>query len=140
MNKTLLLKNDLSEIGRLANAVVEFGKENNLASHIIDDVKLVLEEIVSNILTYGFEDDRDHQVTVQIDLRGDVLVMEVKDDGNPFDPAKYCSPNVDKPFDEREIGGMGIHLVRNLVDELDYRQEQGKNTLVMKKRLTTSSP
>ncbi len=72
MNKTLLLKNDLSEIGRLANAVVEFGKENNLASHIIDDVRLVLEEIVSNILTYGFEDDRDHQVTGQIDLRGDV--------------------------------------------------------------------
>ena len=138
MNIALILKNDLSEIERLAKAVVEFGKENNLASHIIDDVRLILEEIVSNILTYGFDDESDHQVTVQIDLRGDVLVIEVKDDGNPFDPMDYCSTDVEKPFDEREIGGMGIHLVRNLVDELDYRQEQEMNTLVMKKRLTKS--
>ncbi len=135
MNKKLILKNDLSEIERLANTVVEFGKENDLARHIISDVRLVLEEIVSNILTYGFEDDSDHQVILQIELRADALIMEINDDGKPFNPTEYFNPNLEKPFDEREIGGMGIHLVRNLVDEFDYRQAQGKNILVMKKYL-----
>ena len=135
MNKKLILKNDLSEIERLTNTVVGFGKENDLAHHIVSDVRLVLEEIVSNIFTYGFEDDSDHQVILQIELRADALIMEINDDGKPFNPTEYFNPNLEKPFDEREIGGMGIHLVRNLVDEFDYRQAQGKNILVMKKYL-----
>ncbi|MBE9533732.1 MAG: ATP-binding protein [Proteobacteria bacterium] len=135
MSKNILIKNNLSEIERLSKAVAEFGKKNNLSSEVIYDVRLALEEVVSNIINYGFEDNYEHQISIEMNLQGETLTMKIKDDGKPFNPLEVKSTNLEKPFDEREIGGMGIHIVQQLMDELRYNREKDNNILLLKKHI-----
>ena len=135
MSKNILINNNLSEIERLSKAVAEFGKKNNLSSEVIYDVRLALEEVVSNIISYGFEDNYEHQISIEMNLQGETLTMKIKDDGKPFNPLEVKSTNLEKPFDEREIGGMGIHIVRKLTDKILYKREKGNNVLQLTKYL-----
>lgn len=135
MSKNILINNNLSEIERLSKAVAAFGKKNNLSSEVIYDVRLALEEVVSNIINYGFEDNYEHQISIEMNLQGETLTMKIKDDGKPFNPLEVKSTNLEKPFDEREIGGMGIYIVRKLMDNILYKREEGNNVLQLTKYL-----
>jgi anti-sigma regulatory factor (Ser/Thr protein kinase) len=135
VSKNILINNNLSEIERLSKAVAEFGKKNNLSSEVIYDVRLALEEVVSNIINYGFEDNYEHQISIEMNLQGETLTMKIKDDGKPFNPLEVKSTNLEKPFDEREIGGMGIYIVRKLMDKILYKREEGNNVLQLTKYL-----
>jgi serine/threonine-protein kinase RsbW len=135
VSKNILINNNLSEIERLSKAVAEFGKKHYLSSEVIYDVRLALEEVVSNIINYGFEDNYEHQISIEMNLQGETLTMEIKDDGKPFNPLEVKSTNLGKPFDEREIGGMGIYLVRKLMDKILYKREEGNNVLQLTKYL-----
>ena len=140
MKKTLILKNRRSEIRILANGVMAFGKENDLPQDALNDTRLALEEMFSNIVSYGFEDDREHEIVMEIEVSADMLTMKIRDDGRPFDSTEYSNPNLERPLDEREVGGLGIHLVRHVIDQWEYKSEQGKNILTMKKRIRKSVP
>ncbi len=136
MNKMLLtLKNNLSEIERLANAVMQFGRENSLSDKSVFDINLVLEEVVNNIISYAYKDKNEHHITIHLELEGQELMLKVKDDGIPFNPLGVCEPDIDKPLGEREPGGLGLFFVRNLTDELEYKREKDKNILIMKKKI-----
>ena len=136
MNIHLALKNDLSEIERLAQSMTAFGAQHHLAIETVHDVNLALEEVVANIILYGYEDEREHQITVDIYVQKKSLTLEICDDARPFNPLENPDPDdLDKPLEEREIGGLGIYLTRTLMDELEYKREQGKNLLWMKKKL-----
>lgn len=135
MSKNILINNNLSEIERLSKAVAEFGKKNNLSSEVIYDVRLTLEEVVSNIINYGFVDHDEHQISIEMNLQGETLTMKIKDDGKPFNPLEVKNANLEKPFDEREIGGMGIYIVRKLMDKILYKREEGNNVLQLTKYL-----
>lgn len=139
MSKNILINNNLSEIERLSKAVAEFGETNNLSSEVIYDVRLALEEVVSNIIIYGFEYNYEHQISIQMNLQGESLTMKIKDDGKPFNPLEIESTNLEKPFDEREIGGMGIYIVQQLMDELRYNREEDYNILLLRKHFTNRS-
>ena len=117
-----------------------FGKENHLPQDAQSDSRLALEEMFSNIVSYGFEDDREHEIHMEIEVSADVLIMKIRDDGRPFNPTEYSSPNLGKPLEEREMGGLGINLVRHIIDEWEYKSEKGKNILTMKRRLRKSVP
>jgi serine/threonine-protein kinase RsbW len=140
MKKTLILKNKRSEIRILADAVMDFGRENDLPQDALSEIRLALEEMFSNIVSYGFEDERDHDIEMDIELSADVLTMKIRDDGRPFNPTGYSNPNLGKPLEEREVGGLGIHLVRHVIDQWEYKSGQGKNILTMKKRIRKSVP
>jgi anti-sigma regulatory factor (Ser/Thr protein kinase) len=135
VSKNILINNNLSEIERLSKAVAEFGKKNKLSSEVIYDVRLALEEVVSNIINYGFEDNYEHQISIEMNLQGETLTMKIKDDGKPFNPLEVKNTNLEKPFDEREIGGMGIYIVRKLMDKILYKREEGNNVLQLTKYL-----
>jgi sigma-B regulation protein RsbU (phosphoserine phosphatase) len=132
-NKRVILKNDTSEIGKLADAVAGFGKENSLTDDVIYDLNLALEEIVVNIISHGHEDKNEHQIIIYLELKDDEVILRVEDDGRPFDPMKIPEVDIEQPIEEREAGGLGIHLVRNLMDKVRYRREGGKNILIMSK-------
>ena len=134
MNIHLTLKNDLSEIERLAQNVTTFGARNHLAVEVVHDLNLALEEVVANIILYGYEDEREHQIDVDIYVQDSDVTLEVCDDATAFNPLEKSVPDLDKPLEEREIGGLGIYLTRTLMDELEYKREQGKNLLRMKKK------
>jgi anti-sigma regulatory factor (Ser/Thr protein kinase) len=132
MKKFLYLKNNISEIEKLTEMVNEFGKRHTLSGNVIHDATLALEEIVSNIVFYAYTDEDEHEIEVVMGINRDQLFFKVKDDGIAFNPLKNPEPDVSKPFEEKEIGGLGIYLVKNLMDELEYLRENEKNILTMK--------
>ena len=139
-NKTLILKNDLSEIQRLAKTIAKFGKKHHLSDRVIYHINLALEEVVTNIISYAYEDNNEHHIIVHIGLKDNQLILEVKDDGKLFNPLEVPTPDIDTPLEERQVGGLGIYLVHSSMDTLEYKREQGKNILAMKKNITNTPP
>ncbi len=95
---------------------------------------LAVEELVTNCIKYAYDDALEHWIRVGIRLSGDELVVSIQDDGHPFDPRLLPEPDTDLPIEERPIGGLGIHLLRNLFDALDYSRVDGHNRVVLRKR------
>jgi serine/threonine-protein kinase RsbW len=136
VNKILItLKNKISEIERLADAVMKFGRENSFSDKVIFDINLALEEVVNNVISYAYKDKNEHQINIYMELEGQVLLLKVEDDGAPFNPFDVPEPDIDKPLEEREPGGLGLFFVRNLTDELEYKREKDRNILIMKKKI-----
>jgi sigma-B regulation protein RsbU (phosphoserine phosphatase) len=128
------LKNRLAEIERLSQIIDAFGKRHHLTSQVLFNLSLALEEILTNVISYGYADSDEHRIIVRLSLKQGELTAEVEDDGRPFNPLEAPEPDVERSLGERPIGGLGIHLVRKSMDRLEYRREEGKNLLVMKKR------
>jgi len=129
------LSNKLSELDRFNQALTEFGRQHGLTDKVMHDLNLALEEILTNIISYGYTDNREHEIKVSLSAQRGEVRAEVEDDGQPFNPLEAPEPDTTKPLAERTIGGLGIHLVRKLMDGLEYQSHEGKNLLVMKKHL-----
>jgi len=129
------LRNQVSELDRLNQALTEFGRHQSLAPKVVHDLNLVLEEILTNIISYGYTDNREHEISVNLSLEPGEVRVDVEDDGQPFNPLEAPEADTTRPLEERTIGGLGIHLVRKLMDRIEYRRQEGKNRLVMKKLL-----
>ncbi len=134
------LKNDLAELERVGIAVEAFGARHGASTAAIFDVHLALDEVLTNVMSYGYTDDRTHEITVRLGISDGRsprrIEVQVEDDGRPFNPLEVPPPNVDAPVEDRPIGGLGIYLVRRAMDDLEYRRQRGKNVLVMRKTLT----
>ena len=131
------LKNDVGELERLSQILSQFGEANNLSAKVLFALNLALEEILTNIINYGYKDNYEHKIKLAISLEYDELTVKVEDDGQAFNPLGAPEPDIGKPLQDRPIGGLGIHLVRNLMDVLEYRRWEGRNILVMKKKATS---
>jgi anti-sigma regulatory factor (Ser/Thr protein kinase) len=134
MKTGLKLKNDLIEIERLAGCVLAFGEENELSDDIVWEIRLVLEEIVTNIISYGYEDKAEHEIAVSIVNGEEDITVSVRDDAKPFNLLEYPGPDLEIPLEDRGVGGMGIHMVREVMDEINYKREDDGNLLVMSRR------
>jgi serine/threonine-protein kinase RsbW len=136
MNKMMItLRNTLSEIERLANAVMQFGRKNSFSDKDIFDINLALEEVVNNIISYGYTDKNEHQINIHMELEGTELELRVEDDGVPFNPLEVPEPDINKPLEERQPGGLGLFFVRNLTYKLEYRRDKDKNIFIMRKKI-----
>ena len=135
MSATLSLNIERShdELGRITDAVDELGHKEDWSNDLLFRVHLVLEELVLNIIDYGFDDgNEDHELEVVLISEDDNLTIQITDDGIPFDPLKDAKiPDTDAPLEDRPIGGLGVHLVRTMMDEVSYRREDGKNHLTL---------
>ncbi len=112
-----------------------FFKSQGLPPDITRAANLGLDEVITNILKYGYDDEREHQISVTILVEESVLTMMVMDDGRAFDPLRHAGIDVNIPLKERRPGCLGIHLIRELFDEVSYRRENEKNYLTMQKRI-----
>ena len=135
---TIHLLNRLSEIDRLSRLAEAFGKGHQLPADLMYQVTLALDEVVTNIIKYGYDAPGDHIIVTTLALDGDVLLTQVEDDGHAFNPLEAPPPDIDASLHERPIGGLGIHLIRSLMDSLEYRRENGRNVLIMRKRASPS--
>jgi serine/threonine-protein kinase RsbW len=133
---SITLKNQLSEIERLSHILDEFGRVHDLPIRDLRTINLALDEILTNVISYGYDDPHEHQITVRLSLVHGELTAEVEDDGCPFNPLEFPAVNTEKPVAERSIGGLGIHLVRKLMDKLEYKRQRTGNLLVMRKKIT----
>ena len=133
MSEQLKLKVETnpSELERISAAVEDIGQRENWPAQFIFRVNLVLEELGLNIMNYG-HDEGLHEFEVTLTSEADVLRIEVTDDGRPFDPLNEApEADLDASVDDRQVGGLGIYLVRTMVDEMSYRREQDKNHLTL---------
>lgn len=133
MSEQLKLKVETnpSELERISAAVEDIGQRENWPAQFIFRVNLVLEELGLNIMNYG-HDEGLHEFEITLTSEADVLRIEVTDDGRPFDPLNEApEADLDASVDDRQVGGLGIYLVRTMVDEMSYRREQDKNHLTL---------
>src|SRR5438132_54111 len=132
------LNNKVSELERFNQTLREFGQHHGLAPRLVHDLNLALEEILTNIISYGYTDNREHEIKVRLSVQPGEVKAEVEDDGQPFDPLAAPEPDAAKPLEERTIGGLGIHLVRKLMDGLEYKRQGDRNLLTVKKKTQKS--
>ena len=128
------LRNTLEDLPVLERALASFASDRGLTRDDLNRLNLVLEELMINVISYAYDDQDEHQIVVRLGLENDELVIEVEDDGRPFNPLEVPPPDLDRPLIERQVGGLGLHLVRNFVDEIHYRRIEGKNVLSLSKR------
>jgi anti-sigma regulatory factor (Ser/Thr protein kinase) len=140
MSKKLLveLRNNITEVGRMSETIDEFCASNKLPPDTGFALNLSLEEVLTNIIKYAYDENDEHIILVRLYINQGQVYIEVEDDGKPFNPIEVEPPDIHKPIDERPIGGLGIHLVKNHMDSLDYRRNGDRNLLIMTKNTNLS--
>jgi len=131
----LRLANDLDGLAGLAERVERFGVEQGLAENVVNALNVVLDEAVSNAINHGYDAGVRGEIAVRLRRSADRVEVEVEDDGRPFDPLQAPPPDLNLSLERRPIGGLGVHLIRNLMDEVSYARQDGRNVLKMAKRL-----
>ncbi len=135
----IILKNKFDELSKMSESVNSFAETNSLNDEIKHDIKLALDEIITNIISYAFDDDNEHEISVKICIDNNKLSINIEDDGKPFDPLEYPPPDTTKPLEERDIGGLGVFFVRELMDEIEYKRKENKNILTITKSISVNS-
>lgn len=132
--KEFVIRNDLKEIEPLAKEIMQFLSEHGVQEQVSLDLQLALEEIISNTIKYGYNDSASHLIHVRAESSDEQVLLEVEDDAGAFNPLEAPTPNIDLPVEERPVGGLGIYLVRALMDHVEYQRTATKNILRMTKK------
>ena len=134
------INNSLPEIAHVTEKFEIFAEDNSLSRRIIYDISLCLDEIITNIVSYGFDDDAEHIIEIQFHLKENEIKLIFIDDGIEFDPELKEDPvHLKHSVKERPIGGLGIYLVKKLMDIIKYRRVEDKNILTLTKFLKKSN-
>ena len=129
------LKSSLSELDRLCQNLETFGKKFGFSKKLIFEINLALDELFTNIISYGFKDDEEHVIRVTLTPDKNELCLCIEDDGMPFNPIDFDTPDVSCSVEECKIGGLGIHIMKKLMDDVCYERCGNKNVLNLKKKL-----
>ena len=133
----ILIKNQLSEMSRIADFVKELGADNNLNQRLTFHLDLILDELITNIISYGYQDKNEHQIALSFDVEGDFLHLEIIDDGIAFNPLESKKPDTSLSVDDRPIGGLGIYFAKSFSDNITYFRRHDKNHLLIRFCRTT---
>jgi len=128
------LKNQLPEIHRLAEAVDGFFEAQGLPIKLAYNFNLAFDEIITNIVSYGYDDEGERFIDVSLSLVDGLVEAEVIDDAKPHDPLQAKTPDITAAAEDRPIGGLGVFFIKTLMDKVEYRHENGRNHLYFCKR------
>lgn len=137
----LTIEPDRAEVARANAAFTAFAEANAVPAAIRRSLNVALDELLQNTIAHGFAGrpaggGGGGAVTIAVELLPDRLTVTLTDDGQPFNPLVTAAPDTARPVEERPVGGLGIHLVRQLMDEVQYHRRGGRNVVVLVKRLT----
>ena len=135
MEKSIVLTNDISEVGKLNAFVEEIGNEFSLSSDIIFNLNLVLEEAVVNVINYAYPKEEHEFIYLSAYMHEGSIILVLTDTGKEFDPTLAPEVDITLSADERPIGGLGIFLIRQIMNEVKYERIDGKNILTLEKKL-----
>ena len=133
MKKELKLKNQIGELEKVNQFIEEIGDELDLGMELRMNLNLVMEEMVSNVIFYAYPKGTEAEIELVAESDGKELSFVLSDNGKEFDPTLKENFNPDVNPSEREIGGMGIYIVKNIMNQVSYQRLEGKNLLMMKK-------
>ena len=135
MERSIVLANEISEISRLNGFIEDIGEEFGLTPDVVFNLNLVLEEAVVNVINYAYPKE-DHQwIYLSAKLQDGTIILVLTDTGKEFDPTMAPEADITLSADEREIGGLGIFLIRQIMNEVKYERIDGKNVLTLEKKL-----
>ncbi|WP_373500544.1 ATP-binding protein [Desulfococcus sp.] len=129
------LRNDLSELETLRTKLDQFKAEADIPDKTLFELNLILDELFTNVVSCGYRDMDEHWVEIAISREGKLLTLCVMDDGVPFNPSTVRALDTSCPVNERRIGGVGIHLVKRLTDDMAYRRANDRNIVTLSKKL-----
>ena len=135
MRKELKLKNQMQELERVNQFIEEIGDELGLDMELQMNLNLVIEEMVVNVISYAYPEGKTAEIELVAESDGKELTFVLSDRGKEFDPTLSQSADMDQNPAERDLGGMGIFIVRNIMNEVTYQRLEGKNLLTMKKEI-----
>jgi serine/threonine-protein kinase RsbW len=127
------LKIDLSELTTLSRQLQAFGRSTKLSEGSILKLNICLDELFTNIVSYGYGDNLESPIIFTLTLFGNELTVKIEDEGIPFDPLTVKNPGMVDDLNIIQIGGFGVYIVKELMDDICYRRYQGKNHLTLKK-------
>lgn len=133
---TLKFRNDFDELSVAMDTVTRFLEREKASPEVTFAANLGIEEIVTNAITYGYEDTLTHEITVRLTVGQGALEIQICDDGREFDPFAQSQPALQPA---RPVGGLGIHLVRNMLDACVYERRGEHNIIKLTKKLTDSA-
>ena len=132
----IALVNDLKEITRVAEQIDEFCASRAIASEVAYAINLALDEILTNTISYGYDDDEPHRIEVSVHPEAEALVIVIVDDSAAFDLSNAPTPDIGASLEERPLGGLGLFLVHQMMDSVKYRREEERNVVTLKKNKT----
>lgn len=131
----LELMPNITELARLNTAIDAFGQGHDWSPKTLFQVKLALEEAVTNILSYGFDGQQTQLIWLKVVQEGRLLSIVLTDNGTPFDPLERPPPDLDSNLEDRMVGGLGVYLIRQMMDNVSYQRQDGCNKLCMMKNV-----
>lgn len=135
MEKSIILANDIAEISKLNQFIEEIGDEFSLAPDLVFNLTLVMEEAVVNVINYAYPKEDHEKIYVSARLHEGSIIMVIADNGKEFDPTLAPEADITLSAEERPIGGLGIFLIRNIMNEVKYERIEGRNILTLEKKL-----
>lgn len=135
IKRNITIYNSIEEIPKVLDFVESVGGELNLAHNIIMNVCLAIEEAVANIVMYAYPPPEKDEIHLSCTKEGNELIFLLSDKGVPFDPTLMSDPDIGLPADERPVGGLGIFLIRKIMNEIIYERIGTENRLILKKTI-----
>jgi serine/threonine-protein kinase RsbW len=125
---------DIAEISRVIDWIGERCAGEGVAPDLVFKITVALEEAVTNVVNHAFTGIAPpHTICLRLDLGTETIAAEIVDNGRAFDPSAQPHPDLSQPLDERAVGGLGIHLMRAMMDRIEYRRRDGRNHLRLEK-------
>ncbi len=130
---TVRIENDLSEIAKVDETLDDFAEQFGVPPAIAATFHIIFDDLLNNVISYGFSDEQRHFIDISLELTESSLIVSIADDGVPFNPLAETAPDTTLSIEDRPIGGLGIHIVVNMVDAISYQRTADKNVLTLTK-------
>ena len=135
MEKKLILQNEVEQLSKLSDFIDSIAEELSIDSSMAMSLNLAIEEAVTNVVMYAYPEGEVGNVVIIANFTEGMLIFTISDKGIPFDPTSKTDADVTLNVEERPIGGLGIFLVKNLMDFVGYERKNGYNILTLKKKI-----
>lgn len=135
----LRIVNRLAELESVRQWLEQFGAAHALPAPVLTSLLVSFDEVLNNIISYGYRDGAEHEIALSVALEGGAVVAEVEDDGVPYDPLGAAPPDLRGGIGARSVGGLGVHFVRTLNDAVTYERRGNRNWLSFSKRVSGAS-
>jgi anti-sigma regulatory factor (Ser/Thr protein kinase) len=133
---SIKLKNQLNDLEKIKTVVSKMATAIHCTKRKFQEIDLILEELFTNVVCHGFNDNKEHDIHLSLSCDDKVLMIRMEDDGKPFDLTAAPEPDTRCAIEKRCVGGLGIHFVKHFIDECNYYRKKGKNIVVLKKQIT----
>ena len=130
-NLNISIENELENITHVTDSFDRFCEEHNISTAVNQKVDLAIDDLVNNIISYGYNDDKVHTIDIAFKRMEHELIIVIEDDAVPFNPFDAEPGDIHLSIDERDIGGLGIHLVKSLMHSCQYQRKANKNVVAL---------